>query len=154
MSRSRHDHFPRLSRSETETKHWHSETKTETLKNVSRDIQLCFKCNCFGHVTSKCKNTYQCSRCGGEYTRKTCENDQKCVNCGGNRSAASKICPQYAKEAEIIKIIVTNKISYAEACKQVKNASVTKPASNQSQSLNLLRPPAAADKNNFFPFAL
>ena len=36
MSRSRHDHFPRLSKSETETKHWHSET--ETLKNVSRDV--------------------------------------------------------------------------------------------------------------------
>ena len=37
MSRSRHDHIPRLSRSETETRHWHSET--ETLKNVSsRDV--------------------------------------------------------------------------------------------------------------------
>ena len=35
MSRSRHDHLPRLSRSET--RHWHSET--ETLTNVSRDIQ-------------------------------------------------------------------------------------------------------------------
>ena len=48
MSRSRHDHFPRLSRFETETRHWHSET--ETLKNVSqdrdtsRDIQLCLGC--------------------------------------------------------------------------------------------------------------
>ena len=45
MSRSRHDHFPRLSRSEIEMRHWHGET--ETLKNVSRDrdtsrdIQLC-----------------------------------------------------------------------------------------------------------------
>ena len=45
MPRSRHDHFPRLSRFETEMRHWHS--KTETLKNVSRDrdtsrdIQLC-----------------------------------------------------------------------------------------------------------------
>ena len=29
MSRSRHDHFPRLSRSETETRHWHSETETK-----------------------------------------------------------------------------------------------------------------------------
>ena len=28
MSRSRHDHFPRLSRFETETRHWHSETAT------------------------------------------------------------------------------------------------------------------------------
>ena len=34
MSRSRHDHFPRLSRSETETRHWHSET--ETLKNETK----------------------------------------------------------------------------------------------------------------------
>ena len=48
MSQSRHDHFPRLSRSETrywhsetETRNWHSET--ETLKNVSRDIQLCYE---------------------------------------------------------------------------------------------------------------
>ena len=37
MSPSRHDHFSRLSRSET--RHWHSETAT--LKKVSRDIQLC-----------------------------------------------------------------------------------------------------------------
>ena len=28
MSRSRHDHFPRLSRFETETRHWHGETET------------------------------------------------------------------------------------------------------------------------------
>ena len=109
----------------------------------------CFKCNCFGHVASKCKNTDRCSRCGGEHTWKTCENNQKWVNCGGNHSAASKICPNYVKEAEIIKVKVTNKISYAEACKQVKNASVTEPASNQVESSNLLRPPAAADKDNF-----
>ena len=34
IPRSRHDHFPRLSR--FETRHWHSET--ETLKNVARDV--------------------------------------------------------------------------------------------------------------------
>ena len=111
----------------------------------------CFKCNRFGHVASKCKNKDRCSRCGGEHTWKTCENNQKCVNCGGNHSAASKICPKYAKEAEIIKIKVTNKISYAEACKQVNKANVTKPALNHSQSSSLQRPAAGADIDNFPP---
>ena len=46
---------------------------------------------------------------------------------------------------------MTSKISCAEACKQVNKASVTKPALNQSQSSSLLRPPAAADKDNFPP---
>ena len=111
----------------------------------------CFKCNRFGHAASKCKNKDRCSRCGGEHTWKTCENNQKCVSCGGNQSAASKICPNYAEEAEILKIKMTNKISYAEACKQVSKASVTKPAINQLQSSSLLRPPAAADKDKFPP---
>ena len=53
MSRSKHDHFPRLSRSETETRHCHSETETRPRRDrdetetrprrdrdTSRDIQL------------------------------------------------------------------------------------------------------------------
>ena len=44
----------------------------------------------------------------------------------------------------VLKIRVKDNIFYAEACKQV-----TESVSNQSQCPNLLKPRAAADKDNF-----
>ena len=80
---------------------------------------LCYKCNRFDHVASKCKNKDRCSQRGGVHPRSSCNQTvKKCVNCGGNHSAADRTCPRHRKEAEIIK--VTSKISYAEACKRVK----------------------------------
>ena len=42
----------------------------------------------------------------------------KCSNCGGEHSAASRQCPRYIHEMEIVKIKTVNNIAYAEACKR------------------------------------
>ena len=102
----------------------------------------CYKCNRFGHVASKCKNKDRCSQCGGDHPRSSCNHPvKKCVNCGGNHSAADRTCPRYKKEAEIIKIKVTSKISYAEACKRAKKPisveqTCDKPANPNQDLLN------------------
>ena len=106
----------------------------------------CYKCNRFGHVASKCKNKDRCSQCGGDHPRSSCNQSvKKCVSCGGNHSAADRTCLRYKKEAEIIKIKITSKISYAEACKRAKlpisvEQTCDKPANSNQDLLN---------KNNF-----
>ena len=42
------------------------------------------------------------------------------MNCNGNRSAASKECPRYQKEVQVLKIQTDIKLTYAEAAKQYK----------------------------------
>lgn len=79
----------------------------------------CFKCNRYGHVATSCKCNVRCTMCGASHETKTCtETTLKCSNCGGEHSAASKQCPRYVQETEIVKIKTVNNISYAEACKR------------------------------------
>ena len=78
----------------------------------------CFKCNRFGHVSANCKCNVRCTACAQNQETKSCtETVLKCSNCGGEHSAASRQCPCYIHEMEIVKIKTVNNIKYAEACK-------------------------------------
>ena len=79
----------------------------------------CFKCNRFGLVSANCKCNVRCTACAQNHETKSCtETFLKCSNCGGEHSAASRQCPRYIHEMEIVKIKTVNNISYAEACKR------------------------------------
>ena len=81
----------------------------------------CFKCNRFGHTSTKCRGKERCSKCGGDHKIENCQiTIAKCVNCNGNHSAASKECPKYQKEVQVLKIQTDKKLTYAEAAKQYK----------------------------------
>ena len=55
-------------------------------------------------------------------------------------------CPRYKKEAEIIKIKVTSKISYAEACERAKIPISVEQTCDEPANLNQ----DLLNKNNFF----
>ena len=99
---------------------------------IARPLR-CFKCQRFGHVSSKCQHQPRCYKCGEEHNGRDCSKPQeehKCCNCGSSHSASYNKCPEYTKTQEIIKIKTTEKISYAQAAKLTNgkstNPSVTK----------------------------
>ena len=56
-----------------------------------------------------------CEKCGmGDFDHSTnaCKNEAKCVNCHKNHQSKSNQCEIWKKEKEIMKIKVTQKITY------------------------------------------
>ena len=82
----------------------------------------CFNCQKFGHHESNCPadEGSVCERCGtGNHDHLTsqCKKPVKCVNCGGNHTSRSSDCDVWKKEKEIMKIKVTQRLTYPEAKK-------------------------------------
>ena len=76
----------------------------------------CYKCQRFGHVTSKCKHSETCAKCSETgHKDESCTKSFKCVNCGENHAAYSKKCTVYKKEYDIQSIRVSSNISFFEA---------------------------------------
>jgi hypothetical protein len=82
----------------------------------------CGKCQIFGHRTHQCYAKEKCARCSGSHKYIDCPNINapKCVNCKGEHSAGDHECPKYKEVQETLKIVATEKMSYANALKQVK----------------------------------
>ena len=113
----------------------------------------CFKCNRFGHSSEKCRGKERCAKCGKEHNTSSCSCitnviAMKSANCNGNHSAASKICPKYLREAQVLKYQTEKKLTYAKACRKYNRAtnSPRNADARQSQSLFNLRafPPLPA----------
>ena len=86
----------------------------------------CFNCQRFGHHENGCPEApgSVCEKCGmGEFDHPTnaCKNEAKCVNCHKNHQSKSNQCEIWKKEKEIMKIKVTQKITYLEAKKIQEN---------------------------------
>ena len=80
----------------------------------------CFKCQKYGHGTQSCRGRPTCAYCArADHTSDDCKKEQmKCSNCGEPHPAYSRACPAFKKEKEIIKLKVTENITYAEAKKR------------------------------------
>jgi hypothetical protein len=64
----------------------------------------CFKCQQYGHISTRCTNEERCPICAGAHKR--CNSTQfKCVNCGGAHRAFDKTCPIFMRQAERINSI-------------------------------------------------
>ena len=86
----------------------------------------CFNCQRFGHHENGCPGLpgSVCEKCGmGDFDHHTnaCKNEAKCVNCHKNHQSKSNLCEIWKKEKEIMKIKVTQKITYLEAKKIQEN---------------------------------
>ena len=82
----------------------------------------CFNCQRFGHHESNCPADVGsvCERCGtGNHDHLTsqCQNQAKCVNCGENHMSRSSDCDVWKKEKEVMKIKVTQRLTYPVARK-------------------------------------
>ncbi|XP_046402573.1 uncharacterized protein LOC124168397 [Ischnura elegans] len=77
----------------------------------------CFNCQHFGHISSRCRGTAACARCGeGKHENENCSSN--CVNCDGDHPVYSCDCPKLMGEKKIVKIKTLEKISYFEARKK------------------------------------
>ena len=94
------------------------------VKRILRDISLSRQrpTNYFGHHENNCP-TVEGSVCensgtgGDDHRTINCKNPAKCVNCGGNHASRSSECTVWKKEKEIMKIKVTQRLTYPEARK-------------------------------------
>ena len=85
----------------------------------------CFNCQRFGHHEGDCPVDYasvceKCGTCGFDHLESKCPNQVKCVNCGLNHLPRSNVCEVWKKEKEIMRVKVTNNITYIEARKMVE----------------------------------
>ena len=110
---------------------FNSVTTPKSLKNFYQIIPVelyvpnplrCFNCQKFGHHESNCPadEGSVCERCGTEnhdHHTSQCRNPAKCVNCGGNHTSRSSDCDVWKKEKEVMKIKVTQRLTYPEARK-------------------------------------
>ena len=81
----------------------------------------CFKCQKYGHVSKSCRGTPKCPICSENHSYEECDKQHvKCSNCGLNHSAGYKGCEEFLKAKKIKEFSHNNKISYAEAIKQIK----------------------------------
>ena len=82
----------------------------------------CFNCQKFGHHESNCpaEQGSVCERCGtgnNDHQAHQCKQPAKCVNCNGNHMSRSSECEVWKKEKEIMKLKVTNRLTYPDARK-------------------------------------
>ena len=76
----------------------------------------CYKCQRFGHVTSKCKHNETCAKCSETgHKDDSCTKAFKCINCGESHAAYSKKCAIFKREFDIQSIRVSRNISFFEA---------------------------------------
>jgi hypothetical protein len=81
----------------------------------------CYHCQSYGHTATVCRNKQRCVRCGENHQFSECPNPEKpkCCLCGENHSAAYKGCVQFENAKKVQIISTTQKISYAQAVRQV-----------------------------------
>ena len=82
----------------------------------------CFNCQRFGHHENNCPVVpgSVCENCGtggDDHRTSKCKNPAKCVNCGGPHMSRSSDCEVWKKEKEVMKIKVTQRLTYPEARK-------------------------------------
>ena len=106
----------------------------KSLKNFYRVVPVdvyipnplrCFNCQRFGHHENTCTEDpgSVCENCGADghaHHTSQCKNPTKFINCGKGHSPKSNTCETWLKENAIMKVKVTNNISYLEAKKCTK----------------------------------
>ena len=82
----------------------------------------CLNCQKFGHHENNCPADLGsvCEKCGTgnhDHLASQCKKPAKCVNCGENHMSRSSDCDVWKKEKEVMKIKVTQRLTYPEARK-------------------------------------
>ena len=89
-----------------------------TLAKVEKCVpnpRRCHNCQKYGHLKEACSKKPVFIKCGvheTDFTEDTCANNLNCSNCNESHRADSKHCKIWEKEREILKIQVTQNISF------------------------------------------
>ena len=77
----------------------------------------CLGCQRFGHPQKYCRTKKRiCEKCGANsHPRKECKPPHFCINCNGEHSAASRKCPKYEFEQEVLRVRTEQKKSDRDA---------------------------------------
>ena len=92
-------------------------TKVEKYISNPRWFHNCQK---YGHIKEACTRKPVCVECGAhesDHTEDMCSNN---LNCNESHKVDSKLCKIWIKEREILKIKVTQNISFPEARRLVE----------------------------------
>ncbi|XP_055691251.1 uncharacterized protein LOC129794523 [Lutzomyia longipalpis] len=83
----------------------------------------CFKCQKYGHFVDKCRITRKiCGKCLHDEHEGECQHPHICANCGENHLSWSRKCPIFKQEFAIMRIKVTQKMSYYAAKQEYKRS--------------------------------
>ncbi|XP_055918313.1 uncharacterized protein LOC129950395 [Eupeodes corollae] len=95
---------------------WHKAKIEEYFPNPMR----CRKCQLLGHTTKRCSSSEICQNCNlAPHQPENCTRIS-CANCAEEHPSSSKLCKEYIKAKEILKIKTINKCSMADAKKIYK----------------------------------
>ncbi|KYN05833.1 hypothetical protein ALC62_03234 [Cyphomyrmex costatus] len=83
-------------------------------------VLMCFSCLRFGHISSGCKSSPRCSRCGQGRHNNTDDRPRKnlppkCCNCGLEHFPSFTQCPSYIQQRQVYRHAALENISYLEA---------------------------------------
>lgn len=108
---------------------------------------LCYRCGALGHHMSSCEKEQVCRKCSEPLHDNECKKI-KCCLCGEEHRTTAKLCPVYAEEYEVKKVMVLQNVTYFEAKRQVKGArtgtyaekvmSVSTDSNNLDKVINLI----------------
>ena len=90
-------------------------------------VVQCYNCQQFGHISTSCKETTKCLRCGGNHKVKDCTQEKKtakCSNCEGDHPAQYKGCKSYKEAVQMKQTQVVMKERMKET--EVKEAAAEK----------------------------
>lgn len=82
-------------------------------------VFICLNCLRYGHSSKQCRSQPRCPRCGEGHNEDVCEQQIKCVHCTQPHKATDRKCPEYERQKEIKKVMVTEDLSYYEARQKV-----------------------------------
>ena len=104
----------------------------------------CYMCQEFGHISSSCKGTPRCVRCGDNHKVDVCPTKENptCFRCQGSHSAAWSERP-FSQEAKLVSSIQrVEKVSYSAALKKHRQSTVS--STPASRPVSAITPEASA----------
>lgn len=58
-------------------------------------VKQCYRCQCWGHVSSECPNPPRCRKCSQDHVTSSCKSeDRRCAVCQGQHAASSRSCKE------------------------------------------------------------
>ena len=90
----------------------------------------CFNCLQYGHISKNCpkKEERLCINCSDPHhteDEEKCSRPSKCIHCPGKHNSISRDCPKYIQQKTILKIKVTDCVSFPEAARIYRNTNPT-----------------------------